>query len=99
MKFVNQLVSPGHPSTRTCNDPSYPLSLRRTYRLEQPTAPKSLTLAHCVGIDSKPVVLFCEIVHLVGLIFVMTSRFFSSNLSNDGGIVEFAIALLNSVAH
>jgi len=52
-----------------------------------------------VGIDSKQFVVFFEIAHLEGLIFVMTSRFFSSNLSNDGGIVEFAIALLNSVAH
>ena len=45
------------------------------------------------------VVLFCEIPCLGGLIFVLTRRFFSSNLSNDGGIVEFAIALLNSIAH
>jgi aryl-alcohol dehydrogenase-like predicted oxidoreductase len=27
--FVNQLVSPGHPSTPGYNDPSYPLSARR----------------------------------------------------------------------
>jgi aryl-alcohol dehydrogenase-like predicted oxidoreductase len=28
-EFVNQLVSPGHPSTPGYNDPSYPLSARR----------------------------------------------------------------------
>ena len=32
--FVNQLVSPGHPSTPGYNDPSYPLSARVKYHLD-----------------------------------------------------------------